>query len=229
MLILCVLSFESICGRTLRVYLVGDSTCAAKELAGQNPERGWGQLFQPLFDGSVRVENHATNGRSTKSFRDEGRWAAVYDKLQPGDYVFIQFGHNDEKPDVDRATDAHVTYPEYLGMYIDAARRQGAEPILLTPIARRRFDENGKLQHTHGEYPAVMRDLADYRGVRLLDMERASEKLLTALGSEGSQVLFNWQEHHLNYPDGVQDNTHLSDTGAVRMAQMALTLLEEAQ
>lgn len=74
-----------------------------------------------------------------------------------------------------------------------------------------------------------MRDLADYRGVRLLDMERASEKLLTALGSEGSQVLFNWQEHHLNYPDGVQDNTHLSDTGAVRMAQMALTLLEEAQ
>ena len=143
--------------------------------------------------------------------------------------MFIQFGHNDEKPDVDRATDAHVTYPEYLGMYIDAARRQGAEPILLTPIARRRFDENGKLQHTHGEYPAVMRDLADYRGVRLLDMERASEKLLTALGSEGSKVLFNWQEHHLNYPDGVQDNTHLSDTGAVRMAQMALTLLEEAQ
>jgi len=74
-----------------------------------------------------------------------------------------------------------------------------------------------------------MRDLADYRGVRLLDMERASEKLLTALGSEGSKVLFNWQEHHPNYPDGVQDNTHLSDTGAVRMAQIALTLLEEAQ
>lgn len=124
-------------------------------------------------------------------------WSCAWRK---GDKLFIQFGHNDEKPDVDRATDAHVTYPEYLGMYIDAARRQGAEPILLTPIARRRFDENGKLQHTHGEYPAVMRDLADYRGVRLLDMERASEKLLTALGSEGSKVLFNWQEHHLNYP-----------------------------
>lgn len=167
--------------------------------------------------------------RSSKSFVAEKRLNFVELCLRKGDKLFIQFGHNDEKPDVDRATDAHVTYPEYLGMYIDAARRQGAEPILLTPIARRRFDENGKLQHTHGEYPAVMRDLADYRGVRLLDMERASEKLLTALGSEGSKVLFNWQEHHLNYPDGVQDNTHLSDTGAVRMAQMALTLLEEAQ
>lgn len=83
--------------QTLRVYLVGDSTCATKDLAGSRIERGWGHMFQPLFDASVGVENHAANGRSTKSFRDEGRWAAVYDKLQPGDYVFIQFGHNDQK------------------------------------------------------------------------------------------------------------------------------------
>lgn len=214
--------------RTPTWFLCGDSTMADYP-ANAAPMTGWGQALKRLVPENVFVENCAVCGRSSKSFVAEKRLNFVELCLRKGDKLFIQFGHNDEKQDVDRATDAHVTYPEYLGMYIDAARRQDAEPILLTPIARRRFDENGKLQHTHGEYPAVMRDLADYRGVRLLDMERASEKLLTALGSEGSKVLFNWQEHHLNYPDGVQDNTHLSDTGAVRMAQIALKLLEEAQ
>lgn len=212
--------------RTPTWFLCGDSTMADYP-ANAAPMTGWGQALKRLVPENVFVENCAVCGRSSKSFVAEKRLNFVELCLRKGDKLFIQFGHNDEKPDVDRATDAHVTYPEYLGMYIDAARRQGAEPILLTPIARRRFDENGKLQHTHGEYPAVMRDLADYRGVRLLDMERTSEKLLTALGSEGSKVLFNWQEHHPNYPDGVQDNTHLSDTGAVRMAQIALKLLEE--
>jgi lysophospholipase L1-like esterase len=100
--------------------------------------------------------------------------------------------------------------------------------VLLTPIARRHFDANGVLMHTHGEYPAAMRDLAAYRGVRLLDMEKATEALLTDLGDEASRALFNWQEpgHH-NYPDGVQDNTHLNLTGAVRMAQLALQLMQE--
>ena len=135
LLILCVLSFESNCGRTLRVYLVGDSTCAVKELAGQNPERGWGQLFQPLFDGSVRVENHATNGRSTKSFRDEGRWGAVYDKLQPGDYVFIQFGHNDQKQNDSTRYAAPERYAGNLRRYVRETREKGAIPVLLTPIA----------------------------------------------------------------------------------------------
>lgn len=124
-------------------------------------------------------------------------WSCAWRK---GDKLLSQFGHNDEKPDVDRATDAACHLSGVSGHVHRRGAAAGAEPILLTPIARRRFDENGKLQHTHGEYPAVMRDLADYRGVRLLDMERASEKLLTALGSEGSKVLFNWQEHHLNYP-----------------------------
>ena len=131
---------------------------------------------------------------------------------------------------MERATVARLTYPEYLGMFIDAARRQGAEPILLTPIARRHFDENGMLKHTHGDYPAAMRDLADYRGVRLLDMEKATAALLQSMGDEPSKVLFNWQEKgHPNYPDGVQDNTHLCFNGAVRLAQIAMRLLEESQ
>ena len=84
-------------GGPLRVFLIGDSTCATKDLSKQNPERGWGQMFQPLFDETVTVENHALNGRSTKSFRDEGHWDRVFGALQAGDYLFIQFGHNDQK------------------------------------------------------------------------------------------------------------------------------------
>ena len=87
LLTICLLLAFAACGGNLRVHLIGDSTCATKELSKQNPERGWGQLFQPLFDGSVTIRNHAVNGRSTKSFRDEGRWQRVCDELRPGDYV----------------------------------------------------------------------------------------------------------------------------------------------
>ena len=213
--------------RTPTWFLCGDSTMADYP-PKDAPMTGWGQALKGLAEG-VYVENCAVCGRSSKSFIAEKRLNYVELCLRKGDKLLIQFGHNDEKPDAERATVARITYPEYLGMYIDAARRQGAEPILLTPIARRHFDENGQLKHTHGEYPAAMRDLAEYRGVRLLDMEKATEALLVSLGDKGSKTLFNWQEKgHPNYPDGVQDNTHLCFTGAVKVAQLALDLLEES-
>ena len=214
--------------RTPTWFLCGDSTMADYP-PHQAPMTGWGQALKSLVDG-VFVENCAVCGRSSKSFVAEKRLNFIELCLRKGDKLFIQFGHNDEKPDIERATVARVTYPEYLGLYIDAARRQGAEPILLTPIARRHFDEHGMLKHTHGDYPAAMRDLAAYRGVRLLDMEKATEALLTELGDEASKPLFNWQEKgHPNYPDGVQDNTHLSLTGAVRLAEIALGLLASSE
>lgn len=208
-------------------FLCGDSTMADYS-PKDAPMTGWGQALKSLAEGAF-VENCAVCGRSSKSFIAEKRLSFIELCLRKGDKLFIQFGHNDEKSDVERATVARVTYPEYLGMFIDAARRQGAEPILLTPVARRHFDENGALKRTHGDYPAAMRDLADYRGVRLLDMEKATEALLNDLGDEASKALFNWQEPgHPNYPDGVQDNTHLCHTGAVRLARIALKLLEES-
>ena len=214
--------------RTPTWVLCGDSTMA-DYAPNYAPMTGWGQALKGLVDG-VFVENCAVCGRSSKSFIAEKRLNYVELCLRKGDKLFIQFGHNDEKPDVERATVARVTYPQYLGRFIDAARRQGAEPILLTPIARRHFDENGVLKHTHGDYPAAMRDLADYRGVRLLDMEKSTEAMLSGMGDEASKALFNWQEKgHPNYPDGVQDNTHLCYTGAVRLAKLALDLLEESQ
>jgi lysophospholipase L1-like esterase len=211
--------------RTPTWFLCGDST-----MADYPPEvwpmTGWGTALRAMADG-VFVENCAVCGRSSKSFVAEKRLSFVELCLRRGDKLLIQFGHNDEKMDVERATEARVTYPAYLGMYIDAARRQGAEPVLLTPIARRLFDENGVLKATHGEYPAAMRDLAAYRGVRLLDMEKATGDMLQQLGDEGSRALFNHQQPgHPNYPDGVQDNTHLCLAGAVRMAQLALALMQ---
>ncbi len=212
--------------RTPTWFLCGDSTMCDYG-KGYAPMTGWGQALKALAEG-VFVENCAVAGRSSKSFVAEKRLNFIELCLRKGDKLFIQFSHNDEKADVERATVARVTYPAYLGMYIDAARRQGAEPILLTPIARRLFDDTGALRHTHGDYPAAMRDLAIHRGVRLLDMEKATEELLSSLGDEGSKALFNWQaKGHPNYPDGVQDNAHLCLTGAVRVAQIALALMKE--
>ena len=214
--------------RTPTWFLCGDSTMA-DYAPNWYPMTGWGTAFKAMVDG-VFVENCAVCGRSSKSFIAEKRLNFIELCLRKGDRLFIQFSHNDEKEDVERATVARVTYPQYLNMYIDAARRQGAEPILLTPIARRHFDGNGQLKHTHGDYPQAMRDLADYRGVRLLDMEKATEALLSELGDDASKMLFNWLEPgHVNYPDGVQDNTHLNFTGAVRHAQLAMKLLEESE
>ena len=208
-------------------FLCGDSTMCdyGPELA---PRTGWGQTLRAMVEG-VRVENCAASGRSSKSFIDEGRLDAIAPRLRPGDRLFIQFGHNDEKPDEARATRPQDSYPAYLERYIDTALVHGAQPVLLTPIARRHFDERGKLLSTHGAYPDAMRALAARRGVLLLDMERATEALLRRLGPEGSKALFNWQAPgHPNYPDGVQDDTHLCLHGAQRLAELALSLLREA-
>lgn len=209
-------------------FLCGDSTMCDYEEA-LAPRTGWGQALKALVSDAF-VENCAASGRSSKSFIDERRLEAVVPCLRAGDRLLIQFGHNDEKPDAERATSPRDTYPQYLSLYIDAALRHGAQPVLLTSIARRHFDAAGNLKHTHGDYPQAMRDLAKARGVMLLDMERATEELLSSMGDEASKALFNWQAPgHPHYPEGVEDNTHLCLTGAVRLAKIALNLLKEAE
>ena len=211
LLILCVLFSAVACGQTLRVYLVGDSTCATKDLAKQNPERGWGQLFRPLFDASVRVENHATNGRSTKSFRDEGRWAAVYGKLQPGDYVFIQFGHNDQKQQDSTRYASPERYAENLRRYVRETREKGGIPVLLTPIVRRHFT-GGALDDTHGPYADAVRRVAAAEKTPLIDAERLTRAWVSSLGEEASRACYMWVEPGTSprWPDGRRDDTHLN-------------------
>lgn len=205
----------------VRVYLIGDSTCATKDLKNQNPERGWGHMFQPLFDEGVLVENHATNGRSTKSFRTEGRWERVHEKLRPGDYVFIQFGHNDQKIKDTTRYSAPAEYAENLRRYVRETREKGAVPVLLTPVVRRSFVE-GVLTDTHGDYPDAVRRVAREQGVVLLDLEPLTREWVASLGDEPSRGYFMWVEPGTSplCPKGRQDDTHFNVRGAHVVARM---------
>lgn len=228
LLTICLLFAAVACGRNLRVYLIGDSTCATKELAKQNPERGWGQLFQPLFDGSVTVCNHAANGRSTKSFRDEGRWKVVCDELRPGDYVFIQFGHNDQKRSDSTRYASPAQYAENLLRYVAETREKGAVPVLLTPIVRRHF-AGGVLEDTHGPYADAVRRAAAEAGTALIDAGRLTREWVSLLGDEASKTYYMWVAPGTSprWPDGRQDNTHLNVRGARTVARMIAAQLPE--
>ena len=211
--------------RTPTWFMCGDSTMANYP-ASSAPMAGWGQALPKLLPENVFVENCAVNGRSSKSFVAEKRLNLVELCLRPGDKLIISFSHNDEKSDPLRYTDPHVTFPEYLGMYIDAARRQGAEPILATPIARRHFDDQGRLTPTHGAYPQAIRDLAFERGVRLVELEGATMALFQREGVEGTRAIFcHVPAGHPNYPQGAADNSHLQFSGDVRVADLFLRLL----
>ena len=215
----------------ITVFLAGDSTLAAKA-ADKRPETGWGEPFQNLFSGKVKIENHAQNGRSTKSFIDEGRWQAIIEKLKKGDYVLIEFGHNDQKKeDPKRFAAANEDYRNNLIKFVTETRGKGAFPILLTPVVRRRFDENGAFYDTHGEYPEAVRAVAREYKVPLIDLHRKSEALLKKLGAEESKKLFLILKsgEHANYPKGVDDNTHFSAFGAGQMALLAAEELRAAK
>ena len=208
--------------RRIRIFLIGDSTMADKNLIG-SPERGWGQLFPMFFHDDVVVENHARNGRSTKSFIAEGRWQVVLDKLQPGDYVFIQFGHNDsKKDDTTRFADARTTYRDNLVRFIADTRSKEAIPILLTPVTRRSFDKKGVLVDKHGEYPVVVRELAAAEKVDLIDLHRKSMQMIEQLGDERSRNLFLWVRPGLYSAlmSGKEDNTHFTFEGARAVAAL---------
>lgn len=210
------------------VYLAGDSTMAHKE-PDKRPETGWGEALQKHFDASkVRIDNRAMNGRSTRSFLAESRWQAIVDALKPGDYVLIQFGHNDEKENTDRYSSPE-DYGKNLARFVADVRAKKATPVLLTPVMRRSFDAQGVFKDTHGMYPQVVRRVAAEEKVALIDMHRKSERVLKQFGPEGSRRLFLQLKagENSNYPQGVEDNTHFSPLGAETMAQLAVDGIRE--
>jgi lysophospholipase L1-like esterase len=199
--------------RPVYVFMIGDSTMADKDPKTE-PERGWGQMLQPFFKETATISNHAKNGRSSKSFIDEGLWQNVLDSLQAGDYVIIQFGHNDQKSDEARHTDPSTTYKSNLQKYVNETRAKGASPILCTSIVRRKFDEQGNLTDTHGEYPDVVRRVAQEMSVPLLDLQLRTQQLVSDLGPEKSKSLYLYTER-------VKDDTHLNIEGATTVAGIA--------
>jgi lysophospholipase L1-like esterase len=211
------------------IFLVGDSTLADKPLIPANPERGWGQILPMYFQDGVRVENHAVNGRSTKSFLDEGRWKPVVDRLKPADYVIIEFGHNDEKKtNPQRYTEPFGSFVTNLEMFVRETREHKATPILATPIARRKFDNHGNLVDTHGDYVKAMRQVAQEQQAPLLDLNRQSMELITRLGPESSKRLYDWipAGEFERDPKGLSDDTHFNAYGASRMCDLAVGEIE---
>lgn len=204
------------------VFMIGDSTMADKPI--DLPERGWGMSFGEFFTDPTMIKNHAVNGRSTKSFIAEGRWQKVTDELKKGDFVIIQFGHNDEKTDKPEVgTDAATTFRDNLRRFVAETRGKGASPILATPVCRRKFDAAGKLIPTHGNYPDAVRAVAADEKVPLLDLKNASARWLQAEGDEPTKKYFMWIEAGQvpEIPGGKQDDTHFVARGAAKVAALA--------
>ncbi len=213
------------------IFMVGNSTMADKPYKNGNPEKGWAQVFPLYFKEGIKIENHAKNGRSTKSFLTEGRWAAVLYKMRTGDYVIIEFGHNDSRKDnPERYAEANTDYRLNLIKMIEEARSKGGIPVLATPIVRRRFDKNGIFYDTHGDYPKVVRELAAEYKVPLLDLHKKTTELLIQYGEKRSEQLFLIIKpgEYKSLPEGKDDNTHLSANGAFKVCDLAVEEIREA-
>lgn len=208
----------------IKIWLVGDSTISIKEKKAY-PETGWGMPFVNFWDSSVSIENRAKNGRSSKSFFAENLWQAVVENLKQGDYVFIQFGHNDESKDKGERYSSPEEFKINITKYITETIAKNAVPVLITPVARRKFDKAGNIEETHEIYAQIIRDIAIEKNISLIDLDAKSKELLQKMGPENSKYLFNYLEagEHPNYPEGKKDDTHFNELGARKIAEIVLS------
>lgn len=208
--------------KNITIYLAGDSTMSDKNSRAY-PETGWGMPFALFFDTTVTVKNMAKNGRSTKTFITEGLWKQISTQLEADDYVFIQFGHNDESPAKASYT-PEADYKNNLRLFIKETKAKNAIPILITPVSRRKFNTAGQIEETHQVYSALVRDVAQEQQVQLIDLDIESRALFQELGPENSKMLFNQLKagENPNYPEGKIDNTHFNELGARKIAEIVL-------
>jgi lysophospholipase L1-like esterase len=206
--------------KKIKIWLIGDSTMANKEIKAY-PETGWGMPFSYFFDSTVVVDNRAKNGRSTQSFINEKLWQPVVENLNEGDYVLIQFGHNDEVSTKKTYT-TEEQFKNNLIRYVKETRAKKANPVLITPVARRKFDSTGHIVGTHEVYSEIVRVVAKQLNVPLIDLDKKSQALLQQFGPETSKLLYNHLQpgEHPNYPQGKTDDTHFNELGARKMAEL---------
>lgn len=209
----------------IKVYLVGDSTMCIYD-SSRAPLTGWGMPFVHFFDTMVTIDNRARGGRSTRTFISENRWQPIADSLQQGDYVLIQFGHNDEAKEPKYA-DRYTPVPDYkknLLKFITETRAKKAIPVLITPVTRMRFDKDGKVMETHTEYTNAVYEVGKQTNTPVIDLDKRSRELLQQFGADGAKNLFMQLApgEHPNYPEGQKDNTHFNEYGARRIAELVL-------
>jgi len=211
--------------KKIKVYLIGDSTMCTYEPT-RAPLTGWGMPFRYFFDSTVVIDNRARGGRSTRTFISENRWQPIADSLKEGDYILIQFGHNDEAKE-EKYKDRYTSVPDYktnLVKFIKDSRAKHANPVLITPVTRRKFDKEGKIMETHEEYTTAVNDIAREYKVPLVDLDKKSRELLQQFGADNSALLFMELKpgENPNYPDGQKDNTHFNEFGARKIAELVL-------
>ncbi|WEK38236.1 MAG: rhamnogalacturonan acetylesterase [Candidatus Pseudobacter hemicellulosilyticus] len=228
----CLLAFALPPRKKIRIWMIGDSTMSIKSMRAA-PETGWGMPFVAFWDSTVRVENRALNGRSTRTFIGEQHWQAVADSLQADDYVLMQFGHNDEAKGP-RYAERSASVPDYtlnLTRFIKETRQKNAHPVLITPVTRLRFDSTGKAQLTHTGYREAVMELGRQLQVPVIDLDSLSRGLLEKYGPEQSKLLYLQLDslQHPNYPAGIKDGTHFSELGARRMAELVLAEIRRQQ
>ncbi|MGL1958450.1 MAG: rhamnogalacturonan acetylesterase [Colwellia sp.] len=214
--------------RPVHLFMAGDSTMSIKQVK-DFPETGWGMPFSYFFGENITVDNRAKNGRSTRTFISEKRWQSIMNELQQDDFVIIQFGHNDQsKHKTDRYTPP-AEFAKNLSDFISQVRNKNAHPILMTPITRRYFNEEGKIKETHPIYADLVRQVAKETKVTFIDMEKVTKNYFQALGDESSALRFMHIKANLhpNYPNGIKDNTHLNNLGAREVAQLVLVELKK--
>jgi lysophospholipase L1-like esterase len=219
-----MLSFAQQGERKTKIFMAGDSTMSIKEPKAY-PETGWGMPFAVFFDSTVEVVNRAKNGRSTKTFISEGIWQSIYNEMQAGDYVLIQFGHNDESKEKKERYTTPDSFKINLRRFIADSRFKKAIPVLFTPVSRRKFDSTGTALETHALYSALAREVALSEKVLFIDLDSKSRELYQRTGKENSALLFLQLKpgDHPNYPQGKNDNTHFSELGARWIAQLVLS------
>lgn len=250
-LLLCVLSLSAYKkNEKITIFMIGDSTMANKDISGGKMERGWGMMLKNFFTEDVIVDNHALNGRSSKSFISEGHWQKVVEKIKPGDYVFIQFGHNDEKDDPKRHTDPGTTFDENLRKFVKETRMRGGIPVLFNSVVRRIFTnsktavadddtrsnssadlvEGDTLVDTHGDYLLSPRNIARELDVPFVDANKITHDLEQGLGPDKSKKLHMWYlpNEVPSLPKGRQDNTHYNVYGAYVVAGLLADAVSDA-
>jgi lysophospholipase L1-like esterase len=227
LLLLIITAFSLPVKKKIKILMAGDSTMAIKQPRAF-PETGWGMPFMYFWDSSITVIDKAKNGASTKTFIAEGLWGSIMQNAEAGDYIFIQFGHNDEVP-TKKSFTTENEFRTNLIKFISDSRSKNAIPVLLTPVARRKFDSTGQIEGTHEAYSQLVRNVAAEEKVILIDLDKKSQALYQQLGVERSQLLFLHLQkgEHPNYPNGKEDNTHFSELGARLVAQLVLHEIKE--
>jgi DNA sulfur modification protein DndE len=198
------------------IWLIGDSTVASYSKHFE-PLAGWGQLLHVYCKPGIEVKNHAKSGRSTKSFIAEKRWDTVIAGLEKGDFLLIQFGHNDQKktrPNVSAPADG--LYKKLLKKFISETKAKGAHPILVTPVMRRVFDEKGKLRNSLGGYPNAMKAVAKDTGTPLIDLNQIMFDKMLPMSKDESKKLYNHcpPGKYKKWIKGRVDNSHFNEYGA---------------